>query len=259
MNIINVLILSIVEGITEFLPISSTFHLILTAKILGIAQSDFTKLFEVFIQAGAILSVVLIYLRSIITDQKLMKKTLVSFLPTAIVGLVLYKVIKTIFFESPNLMVGVFILFGIIFLILEYLVKQKKIKLHKDIEDLTYRQAFIVGLIQSLAVIPGVSRAGAVIVSMMVFGYKRDESARYSFILSIPTIFAASFYDLYKMRDVAFHNTNNFGILIIGFTGAFISSYFFVKWLLSFLQRHSLALFGWYRLAVGIIILVTGL
>lgn len=255
MNIIHVLILSIVEGITEFLPVSSTFHLIQTAKILGIPQSDFTKLFEVFIQAGAILSVVFLYAKTILKDKELMKKTLISFLPTAIIGLVLYKVIKNVFFESPYLMTGVFIIFGIVFLIAEYLVQQKKLKLHHDTKDLTYKQAFIIGLFQSLAVIPGVSRAGAVIISMMFLGYKRDESARYSFILSIPTIFAASFYDLYKMREVAFSNLNNGGILILGFVGAFVSSYLVVKWLIQYLQRNSLAFFGWYRILLGIIIL----
>lgn len=256
MNIIHVVVLSIVEGITEFLPVSSTFHLILTAKLLSISQNSFVELFEVFIQAGAILSVVLLYFQSIIKDRELMKKTFVSFVPTAVVGLVLYKMIKTIFFNSPYVMVGVFIFFGIIFLILEYLVIQKKIKLYKEIKSLTYKQAALIGLVQSLAVIPGVSRAGAVIVSMMVFGYKREESARYSFILSIPTVFAASFYDLYKMRAVAFDNLNNAGLLALGFIGAFVCSYFVVKWLLSYLQRNSLALFGWYRVVLGIILLI---
>lgn len=256
MNIFHVLILSVVEGITEFLPVSSTFHLILTAKILRIAQSDFVKLFEVFIQAGAILSVVLIYFQSIIKDRELMKKTVVSFIPTAVIGFVLYKLIKTVFFNSPYLTTGVFILFGIIFLIIEYFVNKKRIKLHKEVKNLSYKQALMVGLMQSLAVIPGVSRAGAVIIAMMVLGYKRDESARYSFILSIPTIFAASFYDLYKMREVAFQNMNNAGLLLIGFIGAFASSYFVVKWLLSYLQRNSLALFGWYRVVLGIILLI---
>lgn len=256
MNIIHVLVLSIVEGITEFLPVSSTFHLILTVKLLNISQNDFVKLFEVFIQAGAILSVVLIYFQSIIKDRELMKKTVVSFIPTAIIGFVLYKFIKTVFFNSPYLMTSVFILFGIIFLVVEYLVNQKKIKLHMDVKNLSYQQAIIVGLIQSLAVIPGVSRAGAVIISMMFLGYKRDESARYSFILSIPTIFAASFYDLYKMREVAFQNMNNAGLLLVGFIGAFICSYFVIKWLLAYLQKNSLVLFGWYRIVLGIIILL---
>lgn len=258
MNIIHTIILSIVEGITEFLPVSSTFHLIFTSKLLGIPDSSFVQLFEVFIQGGAILSVVIIYFQTILKDLELSKKIVVSFFPTAIVGLVLYKMIKKVFFQSPYLMIGVFILFGIIFLITEYLVKHKKINLQKSTKTLTYKEAIIIGLIQSLAVIPGVSRAGAVIIAMMFLGYKRDESARYSFILAIPTILAASFYDLYKMRDVAFHNMNNIRVLSLGFVGAFVCSYFVVKWLLSYLQRNSLTVFGWYRVALGIIILIIG-
>lgn len=256
MQIIHVLILSIIEGITEFLPISSTFHLIQTANLLGIEQNEFAKLFEVFIQAGAILSVVLIYYSSIWKDRQLIKKTLISFFPTAVIGLVLYKVIKNVFFESPNLMIFVFILFGIIFLITEFLVKKKKILLNNEITKLTYKQAFIVGVIQSLAVVPGVSRAGTVIIAMMFLGYKRDESAQYSFILSIPTIFAASLYDLYKEREVVIANLNNMGLLFLGFIFTFISSYFVVKWLLQYLQKHSLTLFGWYRIGLGIIMLI---
>ncbi len=256
MNIIHVLILSIVEGITEFLPVSSTFHLIQTANLLRIPQNDFTKLFEVFIQSGAILSVVLLFIRPILKDRELMNKTLISFLPTAVIGLVLHKIIKDVFFESQFLMISVFIGFGIIFLVTELLVQQKKITLNKETKKLTYMQAFAIGLFQSLAVIPGVSRAGAVIIGMMFLGYKRDESAKYSFILSIPTIFAASFYDLFKMREVAFSNMNNAGLLAVGFVASFIGSYFVVKWLIQYLQRNSLALFGWYRVVLGIIILL---
>ncbi len=255
MNIFHSIVLGIVEGITEFLPISSTFHLIYGAKFIGVKQDDFAKLFEVFIQSGAILSVLILYINELWKDRLLVKKILVSFIPTAIIGLLLHKLIKDVFFDSNVIMMTAFFLMGIWFFVLEYLIWGNKIRIEKKINGLNYKQAFFVGVAQSLAVIPGVSRAGAVIVMMMVLGYRRDESAKYSFMLSIPTIFAASFYDLYKMRDVAMTNTSNIGILLIGFVTAFISSYIIVKWFISFIARNSLLPFAWYRIVAGIIIL----
>lgn len=258
MNILQVLVLSLVEGVTEFLPVSSTYHLILSANLLGIAQNEFAKLFEVFIQSGAILSIVFLYGRTILKDTELMKKTILSFIPTAVIGFLMYKIIKNVFFESGFETTLIFICVGAVFLILEFLVLKKHVHLTKDLKSLSYRNAFLVGLIQSAAIIPGISRAGAVIVAMMILGYKRSESARYSFMLSIPTIFAASFYDVYKMRETVLNNLNNAGLLILGFAGAFVSSYIVVRWLIGYLQRNSLALFGWYRIVLGIIIIIFG-
>lgn len=256
MNVVQAIILGVVEGATEFLPVSSTFHLIFTSKLLGLPQSDFIKLFEVFIQAGAILSVFFLYFRDIWSNRELMKKIIISFIPTAVVGFIFYKIIKNIFFESDFLMLGVFGGLGILFIGFEYLVKNDKIKLAKKINDLSGLQAFIVGLVQALAILPGVSRAGAVMLGMMFLRYKRDEAAKYSFMLAIPTIFAASFFDLYKMRDVAFAYSNNFLVLIIGFSSAFISSYFIVRWFIGFLKSNTLVPFGLYRIILAIILLL---
>ena len=255
MNYIHAIILGIVEGITEFLPISSTFHLIYTAKALGIHDSEFTKLFEVFIQSGAILAVFLMYVKTLWNDRELAYKALVSFIPTAIVGLVLYKVIKSIFFETDWLMIGMFFLIAFVFFAIEYAITKKKLTIEKDVKSLSYKQAIIIGLAQSLAVVPGVSRAGSVIVAMVLLGYRRDEAARYSFVLSIPTIFAASAKDLFEMREIVTSNANNAGLLFVGFVTAFISAYFVVKWLIGFLQKNSLTPFAWYRIVVGIILL----
>jgi undecaprenyl-diphosphatase len=259
MTIIHTIILGIVEGITEFLPISSTFHLIFTSKLLGLAQSDFAKLFEVFIQSGAILSVVILYFKTIWNDRELMKKVIVSFIPTAAIGFVLHKVIKEVFFETDVLMISVFIGMGLVFFLIEYLVKKQKVVLKKTVDTLDYKHAIIIGLVQALAVIPGVSRSGSVMVGMIAQGYTREESARYSFLLAIPTIFAASLYDLYEMKDVALANTNNLNLLLIGFVAAFASSYVIVKWFIQYLQKHSLVVFGWYRIVLGIIMLVMSL
>lgn len=256
MNVFQAVILGVVEGITEFLPISSTFHLIFTSSILRVSQDDFTKLFEVFIQSGAILSVALLFFTDVVKYKELMKKVLVSFLPTAIVGFVLYEFIKQVLFENQILMIGIFALVGVVFLLVERMIKKDKVTLKKDIQSLTYKEAIIIGLVQSLAVLPGVSRAGAVIVAMMLLRFKRDKAAYYSFLLSVPTIFAASFFDLYKMRDIISYYSNNWILLIVGFVTAFASSYFVVKWFIRFLQKNTLLIFGFYRILLAIILLL---
>lgn len=256
MDILHTIILGIVEGITEFLPISSTFHLIWTSRIFGIAESDFVKLFNVFIQSGAILAVVFLYWKEILTNRQLFTKLVISFVPTAIVGLTFYDMIKGVFFESELGTTIIFILVGFIFLLVEYLIAKKILFPKQDIKNLTYRQALLVGLFQALAVIPGVSRAGAVLVGMMILGFNRSESAKYSFMLSIPTIAAASLFDFIEMRDVVFASTDNMITLIIGSLVALVSAFIGVKWLIRYLQNHSLAIFGWYRIILGIILIL---
>lgn len=256
MNSIHVIILGIVEGITEFLPISSTFHLIWTSKFLALAQNDFIKLFQVVIQGGAIGAVVLLYWKEILMHISLMKKLIVSFIPTAIIGLLLYKLIKNVFFESMMATTIVFIVVGMLFILIERYIKSGKLSMTLDISELTYKDAFFIGIFQALAVVPGVSRAGAVLVGMLLLGYRRSESAKYSFMLSIPTILAATAFDLIKMRDVAFSNTQNSMLLLFGSAIAFVSALVGIKWLISYLQHHSLELFGWYRIGVGILLLL---
>ena len=256
MNITQSIYLGIVEGITEFLPISSTFHLIWTSTILHIAQSDFVKLFEVFIQGGAILAVVFLYWQEVLNNFSLFKKLIVSFIPTAVVGFALYKIIKGIFFESTITMTMIFILVGIIFLIVEYLIQKGKLTVKRDLDSMTYKEAIFIGLYQSLAVMPGVSRAGSVMVGMMAMGFRREHAAKYSFMLAIPTILAASGLDLIKMRNVVASNSNHMDILLVGFATAAISAFFVIRWLISYLQGNSLSVFGWYRIIAGIILLL---
>jgi undecaprenyl-diphosphatase len=219
MNILHVITLGVIEGITEFLPISSTFHLIFASSLLGIKQDDFVKLFEVFIQSGAILSVVLLYAQDVVKDKRLAVNVLVSFIPTAVIGLALHSFIKNVLFSSLLLMLTVFVCIGIVFIITELLVKKGFIKQLKSVESLNYKEAIIIGLCQSLAIIPGVSRAGSVILAMMFLHYKRTDAARYSFLLSIPTIFAASVLDALKMRHLLLSSSTNIGYLILGFIG----------------------------------------
>lgn len=251
MGILESIILGIVEGATEFLPISSTYHLIFASQFLKVAADDYTKLFNVFIQSGAILAVLLMYTGRLKKDRKLVIKTCVAFIPTAVLGVLLYRTIKQIFFESYFLMTAIFLLVGFLFFLFEALVRKNIIKPEKSIEALTYGQAFLVGLFQAASFLPGVSRAGAVILVMMLLGFRRDDAAVFSFILSIPTIFSAGLYDLYKTRDILAASTENIFFLCVGFVTAFVVAYFAVKWFISYLQRHTLNLFGAYRLAAG--------
>jgi undecaprenyl-diphosphatase len=186
MNIWQSVVLGIVEGLTEFLPISSTFHLIVTSRLLGLGSSEFVKLFEVFIQSGAIFALVFIYAKTLLTDRQLLSRVLYAFVPTAVVGALLYKVIKSIFFESNWLMLSVFIGFGLIFLLLEKYLSQQKIVLAKTCSSISPKHALLIGLAQACSVVPGVSRAGSVIVAMVLMGYKRDEAAKFTLLCRCP-------------------------------------------------------------------------
>lgn len=256
MNILQSLILGIVEGLTEFLPISSTFHLIMASKLLALTSTEYLKLFEVVIQSGAIVSLLFIYTRTLLNNQKLLLNVLYSFIPTATVGFLLHKIIKSIFFESNWLMLIVFVVVGLIFLILEYFEKKSPNLLRRSCETISINHAIIIGFAQALSVVPGVSRAGSVIVAMMLLGYRRDEAAKYTFLLSIPTIFAASILDLFQGRDMIVALSDGWIILGIGFFTALVSAYIVVKWLTKYLETHTLEIFGWYRLVVATLLVI---
>jgi len=257
MTILHAITLGIVEGLTEFLPVSSTAHLIIVSKFLKLPQTDFQKLFEVFIQSGAILAVVILYFRYILKNKHLINKLMISFFPTAVVGFLLYKVIKNIFFESFNLIIIALIVVGLSFLMIEYLIKTHKIKLRKDIKKITSYDAVIIGLVQSIAVIPGVSRSGIVMLVMMMRGYRRDQAAQYSFLLAAPTIFAASAYDFIQMRLVITTSTQYLPMLLIGFIVSFLIAYVVMKWFINYLRNNSLFYFGIYRIGLAIILLIS--
>lgn len=253
MNTFQIIILSIVEGLTEFLPVSSTAHLIITSKILNLPQSGFQKLFEVFIQGGAILSVVFLYRKLLFKSKKLLINILVSFIPTGIAGFLFYKLIKNIFFESLKLISFSLIFIGIFFFLLEYLILKGKLILNKEIKDMNFKEAFLIGLFQSLAIIPGISRAGIVIITMLVMRFKRESSAVYSFLLAMPTIILASFYDLYKSKELLIsNNINNIFNLFLGFFLSFIFALISVKFFINYLRKNTLIFFGFYRIIIGI-------
>lgn len=251
MNILQSLVLGVVEGLTEFLPISSTFHLIVTSKILGLISTDFLKIFEVVIQSGAIFALIFIYTKTLLNDKKLLINVIYSFIPTALVGFFLHTIIKTIFFESNWLMLIVFIGVGVIFLILEKYLRSRPNYLKNSCESISLSHALIIGLAQSFSVVPGVSRAGSVIVAMMLLGYKRDEAAKYTFLLSLPTIFAASALDLFQGRELLMTLSDSWILIGIGFFTSLVVAYLVVKWLTKYLATHTLEIFGWYRLIVA--------
>lgn len=245
-------ILGIIEGLTEFLPVSSTFHLIAGARLLGQGDGEFAKLFEVFIQSGAVLAVLWLYWGSLKKDAALIGKVLVSFMPTALLGVLAYGTIKRVFFTSYFWMIGIFVLVGLAFFIFEALVKKGVLSPRKALGELRYREAFIIGLVQCLAFFPGVSRAGAVILAMMILGFRRADSAAFSFLLAVPTILSAGAYDLYQTRDLILASSSQAVILVVGSLVAFLVAVAAVKWLIRYLQNHTLNIFGFYRLAVGL-------
>jgi undecaprenyl-diphosphatase len=256
MSLWEAILLGIVEGLTEFVPVSSTFHLIAAARVLGRGEGEFAKLFEVFIQSGAILAVFLLFYRRLKRDPALIKKILTAFLPTVGLGVLAYRTIKNVFFDSYGAMIAIFILVGIVFLIFEGLVKKGVLSPRKALGEMTYRDAVLIGLAQSLAFFPGVSRAGAVILIMMLLGFRRDEAAAFSFFLAIPTILGAGAYDLFKTKDLLLQSVSYIPVLAVGFVAAFAVAGLALKWLLRYLQSHTLNLFGFYRLAAGVVLLL---
>ncbi len=256
MNIVQAVILGIVEGVTEFLPISSTAHLILTSQFLGLPQSEFQKFFEVFIQLGAILAVAYLYVRYLLKHKALIKNVMLSFIPTAVVGFALYGIIKNVFFGSNLLIALSLAIIGLVFVVLERAVQTKSLVLSKDLQSMTTKEALLIGLFQTLAVVPGVSRAGIVIVAMMGMKYKRSEPAIYSFLLAIPTIAGAALLDLYKSRDLLNSSQTNIALLAIGFAVSFVTAFVSVKWLIAYLQTNTLLNFAYYRFALAIIVVL---
>jgi undecaprenyl-diphosphatase len=250
-------LLGIVEGITEFLPISSTAHLILFSYLFNIPQTEFHKFLEIFIQTGAILAVVFNYFKFVLKNKHLIPKLIASFIPTAIISLIFYKLIKNVFFESQILIILTLILGGIIFIIFELLINKKIIQLQNNLDNLSFFQALLIGIFQSLAIIPGVSRAGAVILGMLLLKFKRDDSVIYSFLLAVPTIISAGIYDLYKVGiyTISFDFTNLI-YLIIGFVTSFIFALLTIKWLINYLKNNNFAIFGYYRIVLGLLFLI---
>lgn len=252
MNILHAVIFGIVEGISEFLPISSTGHLILTAQILNVSQSDFIKSFEIAIQLGAIFSVVVLYFKSLLLDLKIIKKLIAAFIPTGIIGLIFYKIVKRFLLGNSHIVIWS-LLIGGIFLIIFELLHREKADAVNNVAAISYKQAIFIGLFQSIAIIPGVSRSAAAIVGGLSLGLKRKTIVEFSFLLAVPTMLAATVLDLSK--NMSAFTCNQFIFLLVGFSTSFIVALLAIKFLISFIQRHSFMAFGVYRILIALLFL----
>lgn len=252
MNIFDIVIIGIVEGITEFLPISSTAHIDITRSFLSIPLSDFIKSFEIFIQLGAICAVIVLYMSKVIHSARYMRNIIIAFIPTGIIGFLLYKLIKTFLLGNTILASIMLVLGGIIIVFFERQYKSAQPESVVQAEELSIKQLLLLGVAQSLAVVPGVSRSGAVIIAGRLLKLPKVLITEFSFTLAIPTMLAASAYDLLKTGG-SFSNTDWWN-MFYGFIVSFIVALVVVKWLIGYIKKHSFEAFGWYRIVAGIVI-----
>ena len=251
MDVFQAVILGIIEGFTEFLPISSTGHMIVASRFLGLPQSDNIKAFEVIIQLAAILAVVVIYKEKFSLKKiELWKKLIVAYLPLAIVGFIFRHQIKDLF--SIQIVATMFIVGGVIFLIVEKFYKEKEHFINR-VEDVTYKQSLWIGIAQVFALIPGTSRAGSTIIGGLLVGLNRKISAEFSFLLAFPVMLTVSGYDMLKhYKEFSSENILTLGV---GFLVSFIVAFITIKLFLSFLERFTFVSFGVYRILFGVVLL----
>jgi len=250
-DFVNALILGVVEGITEFLPISSTGHLILTGALLG-ATDERWKVFEIVIQTGAMLAVVWEYrARFFRVDLLLYRNLVVAFIPAAVLGLAFGKYIKGTLFHTVPVALA-FIAGGIIILWVERRPRQARVE---SAQAMTWRDALKVGIAQCFALIPGTSRSGATIIGGMLFGLSRKAATEFSFFLAVPTLVAAGGYDLLKNR--ALLSAQDAPIFGVGLAVSFVSAFVVIRWLIRYVATHDFKPFAWYRIAFGLLVLLT--
>ncbi len=254
------LVLGVVEGLTEFLPVSSTGHLILVGDLLDF-NDEKGKMFEIVIQCGAILAVCWEYRTKFLavagglfsdrTAQRFVLNLAVAFVPLAVLGLLFGKAIKATLFKPVPVAVA-FVVGALVILWAER--RQHRIRV-QSVDEMTWKDALKVGIAQCFALIPGTSRAGSTIIGGLLFGLSRRAATEFSFFLAVPVLFAASGYELLKHR--ALFSGGDLGMFGVGFAAAFVSAFFCVRWLLRYISRHDFTVFAWYRIAFGLVILVT--
>lgn len=250
MDILQSIIIGIVEGITEFLPISSTAHMVLASKLLNIQQTDFVKSFEIIIQFGAICSVLVLYWKRFLLDFESLKRVLAAFVPTAILGFILYKFIKEYLISNQTIIIWSLLLGGVFLIIFELFHKEKEEALD-DLSAIPFSKCVMIGIFQSLAMFPGVSRSAATIIGGLVLGLKRKTIVEFSFLLAVPTMFAASALDL--LKSGASFSMDQVGILAVGFVVSFIVALLSIEFLLKYIQKHTFIPFGVYRIIVALV------
>lgn len=250
MDILTSSMLGVIEGVTEFLPISSTGHLILASSIFHIPESFFTTSFRIIIQFGAILAVIVIYWKKL-WNMSMIKTLIVGFIPTGIIGLALYKVAKMYLLGNTTVVLWALLLGGIALIVFELWYKCRQIEETMETETVTYKQAAMIGLFQSIAIVPGVSRSAATTVGGLMLGLKRTTIVEFTFLLAVPTMLAAGGLDLVKNYSV--FSMDQFGVLAVGFIVSFIVALGTIKFLLSYIRKHDFIAFGIYRIALVLI------
>lgn len=252
MSIVQAILLAIVEGLTEFLPVSSTGHLIIVSSIMGIAEYPFTKTFTIAIQLGAILSVVILYWKRFFKTLTFYYKLLIALLPTAVIGVAFSDTINALL-ERVEVVAITLILGGLVFLFIDNLFKKTELT---GKEDISYSNAFYIGCFQTIAMIPGVSRSAATIIGGLTQKLNKRAAAEFSFFLAVPTMFAATTHKLLGVYQQSFQfGTHEITLLLVGNAVAFVVALLAIRSFISFLTRHGFKMFGYYRIALGLIIL----
>lgn len=250
MSYFHILILSFVEGLTEFLPVSSTGHLILTNHFLGLESSEFSKAFDVIIQFGAIAAVLVIYKERFKFNLDFYKKLFVGFLPAAIIGFLAKKLVSDMM-ESATVVAWALIIGGIVMIITDWIFSRKG----EENKPVTYKNSFLIGLSQCLALIPGVSRSASTIVSGQMVGLSKKDAAEFSFFLAVPTLTAATVYKLWKIRNIV--HTEHLTQLAVGTVFSFIFAIFAIRFFIAIVKNYGFKWFGVYRIILGAIVLFT--
>jgi undecaprenyl-diphosphatase len=258
--LLKALVLGVVEGLTEFLPISSTGHLIIASQLLGF-HDEKGKVFEIAIQTGAMLAVVWEYrerftrtVTGIVSDpaaRRFVANLVVAFMPAALLGLAFGGYIKRHLFHAVPVAIA-FVVGGVIILAVERRPRRARLE---SVDDMTWVDALKVGIAQAFALIPGTSRSGATIIGGMLFGLSRRAATEFSFFLAVPTLIAAGMYDLYKHRDLL--SVADLPVFGVGLAAAFVSAFICVRWLIRYIATHDFSAFAWYRIVFGVIVLLT--
>lgn len=253
MNLFQAIIIAIVEGLTEFLPVSSTGHMIITTSIMGISSDEFTKLFTIAIQFGTILSVLFLYWKRFFQSINFYLKLFVGFVPSAIFGLLLSDFIDSLL-ENVIVVAVMLLLGGIVFLLIDQWMKKSE---EREEEDMSFGKVLKIGFFQCIAMIPGVSRSAATIIGGITQGLSKKQAAEFSFFLAVPTMFAATckkMYDYYE-QGISF-SSNEWTLLAVGNVVGFIVAIIAIKSFIGYITKNGFKIFGWYRIIVGAIILI---
>ncbi len=248
MNGWHAVVFGVVEGLTEFLPVSSTGHLILTARLLGLPQTEFLKSFEIAIQLGAMLAVVVVYGKSLLGQPEVTKRVLTALAPTLAIGFLLYEIVKGYLFSDHSIILASLVLGGIALILFDRWHREGPCAVSK-MEDIPYPQAFLIGFVQALAVVPGVSRAGATIVGGLALGLSRKTVVEFSFLLAVPTILAATVLDVTK-NGSSFAQAD-WSLLLLGSSVSFVVALVSIRFFLHYIQRSGFLVFGVYRILLA--------